>query len=380
MKDQQLRIYAEQVRIIYSQTPTAVIGGVISGSLFAWIFKGIVDNTTLIIWLLTLLTVLLVRTPSYFLFKRKNPSEEEIAPWGTAFLIMTVIHGSVWGAASWLFMSHEQPVYLVIVALWMVGMSAAAISAYSAYYRAMLAFFLPVMLPAIAHLFLIHEGLGTPLGLALILYIVVVLRAAIPINTAIVDSIRLNFELEKEIEVRKKAEEKLRELAQQDGLTGLANRRHFDSVLEREVLCAERERYPLSLIMIDIDYFKAFNDTYGHQAGDECLRQVSNAVQKTLKRPADLAARYGGEELAVILPYTDQEEVDIMAKKIRDAIIACAIPHSDSQIEEVDYVTISAGVATFAKDDRGTSEGIISIADGRLYQAKEKGRNRVVSR
>lgn len=379
MRDQQRRIYAEQLRIIYSQTPTTVLGGVVSGGLFAWVFKGIADNTTLVVWLLTLLTILTCRTFSYFSFKRKNPSEEEIEPWDIASLITTVIHGCVWGSTSWLFVNQEHPVYQVIVVLWLVGMSAASISAYAVYSKAMFAFFLPVMLPTIAHLLLNYEGLGTPIGLALTVYVVVVLKAAISINKAIVDSISLNFKLEKEIEVRKEAEEKLSALAQQDGLTGLANRRHFDYVFDREVLRAEREGHPLSLIMIDIDYFKAFNDTYGHQAGDECLRQISDVVRSTLKRPADLATRYGGEELAVILPYADRTEGAVVAEKIRLTIQAQAIPHKGTEIDGIACVTISVGVATIAGDERGTSKETIGVADGRLYQAKDEGRNRVVS-
>lgn len=379
MLDQQRRIYAEQLRIIYSQTPTAVVAGVASGGLFVWVFKDIADNTTLIAWLLTLLAVLSVRAYSYFLFKRKNPSEEEITPWSIAFLIMTFIHGSVWGSTPWLFLNDENPVYQVIVVLSMVGLSAASISVHSVYYRAVLVFFLPVMLPVIAHLFLIHERFGIPLGLALTIYVIVVLRSAVSINTAIVDSISLNFELEKEIDIRKEAEKKLSALAQQDALTGLANRRHFDDVLNREVLRAERERHPLSLIMIDIDYFKVFNDSYGHQAGDECLRQVSDVLRSALKRPADLATRYGGEEFAVILPYADRDSGEVVAEKIRVAILSRAIPHDGSQIDGIAYVTISTGVATFAGDERGTSEEIIGAADDRLYQAKDEGRNRVVT-
>jgi diguanylate cyclase (GGDEF)-like protein len=378
LSDQQRRIYAEQVRIIYSQTPTAVVGGIVSGGFFAWILKDIIDKTSLLIWLLALFVVLIIRTPSYFTFKRKNPSENNILPWGTAFLVLTIIHGSVWGTAAWLFLD-QQPVYMVIVVIWMVGMSAASISAYSAYYRAMLAFFIPVMLPTIIHLFMINDGISTPLGFGLILYVVVVLRAAIPINKAIIDSIRLNFELEKEIDVRKNIENKLREMAHLDGLTGLANRRSFDDVLEKELFSAEHKQYPLSLIMIDIDYFKAFNDTYGHQSGDECLRQISQTVKAQLNRPTDLATRYGGEELAVILPSSGKDEGRAIAEKIRNAVLACAIPHDGSLIKGIDCVTISAGIATCDGNEHVTSEEIIGIADRKLYQAKEKGRNRVIA-
>lgn len=380
MPIQKRHIYAEQVRILYRQTLTASLGGAVAGGVLAWMLKDEAEPTRLMAWLLTLFTAqLLIRVPSYFLFRKRQPGDQDIGPWGALYLTMTVLHGLIWGATPWLFITPEQPESLFIILLWAIGMSAASISAYAAYVRAMMAFTLPVLLPTILYLLVTPGQYNLALAVGAIIYVVVVFRAAAPINTAIVDSIRLNQELASEIEVRKDIEKQLKVMARQDGLTGLANRRRFDEVLASELARAERENYPLTLIMLDIDYFKAFNDSYGHQAGDNCLRRVSAALQATLKRAADLPARYGGEEFAVILPHTNPEQGLRVAEKIRAAVQALAIPNAGARIPGIGSVTVSAGVATFAGEQRGIAEAIISLADSRLYQAKNEGRNKVVA-
>ncbi|MDJ0650184.1 MAG: diguanylate cyclase [Xenococcaceae cyanobacterium MO_188.B19] len=172
------------------------------------------------------------------------------------------------------------------------------------------------------------------------------------------------------------ANQKLEKLAVIDGLTGIANRRKFDDYIKSEWLRLAREKAPLSLILCDIDYFKLYNDTYGHQRGDSCLKQVSQAVKKVAKRPADLVARYGGEELAIILPNTTAEGAKQLAYKICLQIQALQIPHIASPVDL--YVTVSLGVAGLIPDHDSSPEELIAIADANLYKAKELGRNRVV--
>jgi len=173
-------------------------------------------------------------------------------------------------------------------------------------------------------------------------------------------------------------EEKNAELAQlsmQDGLTGLANRRRFDEALAAEWLRAKRDHTPLSLVLVDVDYFKKFNDRYGHQAGDDCLRQVAQALRGGARRPADLAARYGGEEFALILPSTAEEGAQQVAEAVRNAVIAQQIPHEASQVGSC--VTLSLGVVTLSPNTEATPANIVQLADEALYEAKHAGRNRV---
>jgi len=174
-----------------------------------------------------------------------------------------------------------------------------------------------------------------------------------------------------------KANQKLRELATMDGLTGIANRRRFDEQLAQEWRRLGREGAPISLIMGDIDHFKLYNDTYGHQAGDDCLRTVAVAISETARRPADLAARYGGEEFAVILPNTDRDGALRVAREIREEVRRLALDHRSSPVGP--HVTVSLGVATVIPTLKISPEQLLARADQALYQAKEQGRDRVVA-
>ncbi|MBE9126472.1 MULTISPECIES: response regulator [unclassified Coleofasciculus] len=172
------------------------------------------------------------------------------------------------------------------------------------------------------------------------------------------------------------ANRELQRLACLDGLTQIANRRAFDEALQQEWRRLARERAPLSLILCDIDFFKAYNDTYGHQAGDECLKQVANSLRQAVKRPADLVARYGGEEFAIVLPNTQLKGAVKVAEIVRSELNAKAIAHSGSQIS--DCVTLSFGVAGVIPCPGTSPEQLIAEADQALYQAKVEGRDRVV--
>ncbi|MGK7877300.1 MAG: diguanylate cyclase [Xenococcaceae cyanobacterium] len=173
-----------------------------------------------------------------------------------------------------------------------------------------------------------------------------------------------------------KANQELKHLASLDYLTKVANRRSFDEHLDQEWLRMAREKQPLSLILCDADYFKPYNDEYGHQMGDDCLKQVAQAISRTIKRPADLVARYGGEEFAVTLPNTKAEGAMKVAEAIRREIQLLKIPHVQSQVSK--YVTVSLGVSSIVPTLEDSPESLIAAADNALYQAKNQGRDRIV--
>ena len=168
---------------------------------------------------------------------------------------------------------------------------------------------------------------------------------------------------------------KLEALSITDALTGIANRRRFDEVLAQEYSRHARSGETLSLILLDIDHFKAFNDTYGHVQGDECLHQIARIIADSVPRPSDLVARYGGEEFACILPETDIYGAVSLAEKIRLNILTRAIPHKGSLV--ADHITVSLGVATCPCCSGGSGTEVIGKADEQLYRAKALGRNRV---
>lgn len=172
------------------------------------------------------------------------------------------------------------------------------------------------------------------------------------------------------------ANQKLAELSITDGLTGLANRRRFDEVLAAESARAQRTGQPLAILMIDIDWFKKYNDHYGHQAGDVCLTRVASVLHSSARRPSDLVARYGGEEFTVITADTDVDKAVKYADALCRAVAALEIPHAQSLHGKI---TISIGIAADVPDHENGGEALLKRADTALYQAKDAGRNRVAA-
>ncbi len=168
----------------------------------------------------------------------------------------------------------------------------------------------------------------------------------------------------------------LYQMSRNDGLTGIMNRGRFDEVIVDEWARAKRERQLLALIMIDIDFFKLYNDSFGHLAGDTCLKKVAEILQGGLRRPSDIIARFGGEEFVALLPNTGLEGAVKVAEELRGRIGAASLSHSESDVAE--YVTISLGVAAVMPSDQYSSDSLIEAADSALYQAKHEGRNRTV--
>ena len=194
--------------------------------------------------------------------------------------------------------------------------------------------------------------------------------------------VRSALRLKEEMDQRKARERELEaltrkfeQLSNQDGLTGVPNRRCFEDVFQKEWLRSRREGMPLSALMIDIDFFKNYNDTYGHLQGDLCLRQVARAIETALKRPGDFVARYGGEEFVVLLPGTDLAGALSIAGLIRANVRAAAIEHASSQVSK--RVTVSIGISGVVPTMDMEPEGLLAAADAALYQAKSSGRNRV---
>lgn len=181
--------------------------------------------------------------------------------------------------------------------------------------------------------------------------------------------------LESENRQLQETSRELRRLSISDALTGLGNRRHFEYMLDQEWMRAMRAETPVSLILFDIDFFKNYNDNYGHQAGDDCLRLVAEELKGLARRPGDTAARYGGEEFVLVLPGTGLAQAASIAETCRTCVESLKIPHKHSQVSGV--VTLSAGVATMIPDDGTSRRALLEAADTALYQAKRQGRNRV---
>ena len=192
-----------------------------------------------------------------------------------------------------------------------------------------------------------------------------------PFSPAIVRA-RVNTHLQ-----LKRKTDLLEQYARLDGLTGIPNRRHFDEQLDSEIKYSLREGHPLSVIMIDIDHFKPFNDNFGHGAGDQCLQQVSATLSAAAKRPTDRVCRYGGEEFVALLPNTDGAGARQLAEIMRSSIEDLGIKHPHSSVSPV--LTISLGTTTFSPQEGADKTSLLKRADQALYDAKHAGRNRIAT-
>jgi diguanylate cyclase (GGDEF)-like protein len=217
----------------------------------------------------------------------------------------------------------------------------------------------------VGFLFFSSKGIGTYADAHVELYQLIASHVAM-----IVEKGRLHQEL-------LEANRALRGLAEVDGLMGIFNRRFFDALYMREWNRAARESEPLSVILVDIDYFKQFNDLYGHLAGDDCLKSVAAILSGNTQRKTDLVARFGGEELVLVLPNTDSAGAAVMAERLRRLVEELEIPHSGSKVAQ--RVTISIGLAGGVPRRDGSPRKLLDAADRALYRAKESGRNRVES-
>lgn len=189
-----------------------------------------------------------------------------------------------------------------------------------------------------------------------------------PFNPAVV-----RLRVRNQIEL-KRQRDLLARLSNLDGLTGIPNRRQFDEMLALEWNRMAREKMPLSLIILDVDHFKRFNDRYGHLAGDSCLRRVAAALAEMIRRPADMVARYGGEEFAAILPGTTLDGAQVVAESMRRTVADLCIEHADSPVHSV--VTVSLGVSSVIPIPGCMPNDLLQAADHGLYQAKQEGRDR----
>lgn len=362
----------------------------------------------LFMWLTIYLLVCAIRLYGIVLYQKTQVSPGQANIWLYAYLAGIVVSGLLWGLLFLYLASFLDFVHTNFIVFFMEGMISAAVAAYATSFLAFLTASTTLLCPIIVY-FLLHSDPQTNyLGTMLIIYLGFLLIISRQLNSTISNYLThqfnadkferernyaamINRELEEEILRRISTEDKLKSeiqraeelteklitISSRDGLTGINNRRRFDEHLVNEWNRLARTHGHLSLILCDIDFYKAFNDTYGHLTGDECLQKIAGSLQNFSRRAGDLAARYGGEEFAVILPETGLENASRVAEDIRAAIENMQIPHSSSSISP--WVTVSLGVATVIPSKHDTHHSLIKLADDALYSAKHAGRNRVVT-
>ena len=406
-------IKARKIAILY-QHANAVIIGMVFLSLFvtSFIYFNLwPENRSieiLAIWQIMFLLVSVVRLYGVTLYKNATIDLKQLNYWLYAYLSGIVVSGCLWGILFLYLAGILDEINTNFMIFFMEGMISAAVAAYATSFIAFLITSSTIMCPVIIYFLLQQNPLFNYIGYMLIIFLVFLLLISRQLNRTIEGYLAseynvsrlqreknyaamINRELEEEILKRIDTEGKLKEeiikaealaeklitISSKDGLTGLNNRRRFDEYLEKEWNRAARSSSQISLILCDIDAYKAYNDTYGHLAGDDCLKKVAEVLEHYTRRAGDMAARYGGEEFVLLLPETSLANATRLAEDIRLSIEALAEPHSASPVSE--FVTASLGVATIIPTRHLSPDTLIKLADDAMYSAKDGGRNRVVA-
>jgi len=401
------KLAQHQVQILLAHLPLTQPISLGAAMVLVILFHGKTQTPLLIGWFVTVAVILSARY-LFFLVNQRFRIEHPQA-WLKAFTASLFALGVAWGMVV-LILPSDSVIETVFAAIWVCLLAAGSVSAYSIRPSALLAYTVPSIVPIAAYLIAQLDVMLSSIGGALLLFLMFMIAAAKRTHETLAHNVlmqeekeslireldtekqyveELNEILRADILEREQAENELRKakdaaenlaekltlLSSLDGLTEISNRRHFDESLHNEWSRASRNGTPVSLILTDIDYFKRYNDHYGHQAGDECLRTIAGVLRNFCRRGGDMAARYGGEEFAMLLPNTELKHAANMAERIRSEIVQLGIPHDAS--DTADVVTASFGVATLTPQRELRPELLVLTADRALYRAKDAGRNNI---
>ena len=366
-------IHLSQLNSLLRHSHTVVLGGFFLGFTNVAVFWKVLDQSWLVIWLMVLLAVMLFRMGLAFKYKHANKNQINCSLWHKGFVLSSLMQGLCWFTLGLYGVLNLAAEYMAILCVSIAGLIGGSIATTSSSVQAFVAFSAPSLLPIMFMMFYADQSAARVLGLLGVVYFSLMVRAAFDINSILLRNIRNNQALQV---AKKKAEElasELYQLSTQDALTQVANRRGFDETLEKEWNRASRNNLGLSLLMLDIDYFKKFNDFYGHLKGDEALKKVAGILKQQAARSSDYVARYGGEEFAIILPDTPAKDALVLAEKICKAVTLNGIEHQASQISN--FLTISVGMAHVHAEQSSKPLELVKLADEALYKAKDNGRN-----
>ena len=370
------RVDAAIFRHLLDNSNIPLIGSAFGSTLVATAHMDSPHRPLVLIWLAFVYLTVAIR---FWLARRRRlhvQEDEYDRKEALRYALTTSISGIAWGLGG-LLVLDDSPIAAVVTITAIQAMVMGGALTLGAFLPAFYAFALPAIMPMVVALAI--SGTGPHIILAVYSSIFTVLIAGIArrFNRSLRYTWQLTFEKEDLVNALTKAHDQQSALAKSDGLTGMANRRHFDEVLEKEFSRLRRSGGLLSLLMLDVDHFKAFNDKYGHIAGDDCLKRVAEVFRRGVGRVSDLAARYGGEEFVGILPETDNAGAVAVAEQVRSAVESLQIVHESSSTSR--YVTVSLGVVTLNCSEVDSTTAVIARTDAQLYRAKTEGRNRIAA-
>jgi len=397
-------ILAEQLRVSYRQLPAAIRLGLLLGLATSWLFYSRIPDNVIFGWLACLIAASGIRIFGLRHISSDDFSEKEASHYARRYALTAFLLGSVWASLAFLlpYVGTEERILIFVFLVSIVG---GALATTAGHVISFYSYSYPILIAYAAHAFVLNGGIWTLIGIMTVVYGIYMTIAAWKLYNSLRESITLRYswqeiadvleitrkELSTELDSRTTAESKLKsvmgeleqavshleQLAAIDELTGIPNRRTFDAAIAREWNRARRQQSSIALMMIDVDFFKNYNDFYYHQKGDEALKQVAQTLTRYAQRPGDTVARYGGEEFALVLVDPTADYVIKTAEELREAILELEIQHKKSEISE--FLTVSVGTSISTAPNNDDYSVLISSADGALYEAKQAGRNQVKS-
>jgi diguanylate cyclase (GGDEF)-like protein len=355
-------LLTERIGYVLNNPLSSLMTNMALGLVLCFLMGSIFDKGKLLVWILCLLAVAMFRVLIARIYSRHRTHETySVRFWYRLYFAGTELSALVWSAAPIFFFPTQSPnsqLYLVAI---LAGLVHGAGQNQAPFRLVHLIYTITIMVPLILRFFLMGSFYYGTFAFALIFLITGIMISTRKMHRYLIDSLILRYEIS--------------QMAHIDALTGLANRRHFDMFIHQEWNRAQRQGLPIAMLMIDVDFFKMYNDLYGHQRGDQCLKQIAEAIGTAVHRQTDLIARYGGEEFAVILPDTPLPGALKIAEEMRQAVGTLFIEHHKSPAAH--FVTISIGLAVMTPGRNNVPKELIAASDEALYAAKNSGRNRV---
>ncbi len=359
--DLQHQILVESLTFLYRSMPSAAIGHSFAGAFLVFALYDVIESKLLFGWLSAIVSMAIFRLglTSWVERRMHESSVKQIQQWSYALTLMALLQTSLWGASTILLWPDDIEHRAVLVAM-LAGIIAAGGIMLALHRRSFIVYCLPIAIPAVIQLVLSGEKLEWILASLVVLYSVILLVSVNRLTNVFLDGLRMRLLMQTE--------------SRTDALTGLANRRGFDESLHDLWQQAIRTNQSVGLLIIDVDFFKNYNDYYGHPQGDVALKKVGELLSKVASRSTDLCARIGGEEFAVMMPATELEGSRQVGEAIQKELANARIPHRNC---DSGFLTVSMGL-NVATPSRSTSADLFVMeTDQALYEAKESGRNNI---
>jgi diguanylate cyclase (GGDEF)-like protein len=361
---------------LVKQTAVILFGNLFLASVTFNVYWQRIDSQVLLTWASALLVVVTLRGWVAKTYDSK-PERRSPSQWRALFVASSFLQGATWcsfGVYGHSVLPIEDLTVLIII---LTGLTGGAVAGASFSMRSFLAFAIPTLLPLGILLGVDNDSDTQVVGFLMCAFFLVTLRQVFTMHHIFRDSINVSLALEASNVRSEKLAEELYAMSTMDALTQVSNRRGFDTLLDAEWQRGQRSESPLAIMIVDVDHFKHFNDSLGHQAGDECLQEIAEELRACARRASDKAARYGGEEFAMILPNTRLEDAITMAKGLCAKIVKRDIQYSHRG--QMQSVTVSIGVHSVTPSRFKAVADLVKCADEALYRAKANGRNRVES-